>query len=1093
MLDRLTTIRGARYSIGPEIGHGGEGVIYSIVENAGLAVKVYKPGRDSRETRAKVRQMVAMASADLGKHAAWPLDFAEAGVFALVMPRARGLEIHDLYGPKSRMVKMPKATFRFLVTTAYNLAAALHEIHRVGAVVGDFNQRNILVADDARVCFVDCDSFQITSGGQLFRCTVGTPDQLAPEVQRADLSTLVRLPNHDNFTLALLIFQLLFIGRHPFAGVGGPDDISDAIRRCLFAYGKRAASQGIRPPPHVPPADTVPATLFSLFERAFDENSSAIGRPTPAEWAQQLGLFRTSLVKCTANSAHEYIAGRATCPWCDLRVVLFLEDGQHVFRIDAKTINELADKLEHAAPYSYSFTLPSIGVVTPAALPAGLDKRGASFWFGIGLGLLALAGLFAGHWFLAIIVGFWACGLAIGDKSKSRRNEYRQKLEAELAAAENNQKSIETKLRVIHNRYTQDFDGIRRRVSPLKRDYNSLPAKRQQAIDDLNRRLRDFQLKQYLDQHFISRADIAGIGPKRLATLRAFGIETAADINWGMRAPGFGGDLRRKLVMWRQAREQTFRFNPNAQIDPREIQKIDAALNLRKSQIESEFHSINTQLDTRTRQLRAELEIAVADLPAATRAVAQAKANLSALNAGGAAAAGGRRLSFPVKLLLGLGGLVVGLAIVGILSNQRQPSAPPGSPPPRPTLPAMVPSGRVLLTTNADARVTIERSDGVGAQPVVIELASNARGQPIEQVLSAGSYRIKFEAPGWRQSKVAEVDVVPGKNIPLVAMFMRTDLDITSSPPGAAVEENGMTIGTTPFRAVGMTVEEHMFTFLQSGRPNGTLTVSLAENSRPINYVWPVGNIVIASTPTGAEVSNAGKTMGHTPLIMPDIAVGEYAFTLAYPGFASTEVRGVVKPNEDLALNATLTDVRPAKMRAIVAGDGKRIRLENIGERPIDVHRLYVRPSSDSGIESVSIERHLDSPGSVEVELPTVLRSLMTISVDAEPSRVELTLEREALAPSASVVPFPAKSIKAHLEAFDGRLAITNESSNAVRIQYLVITRSDSRIGRVTVGQDVAPKQSIFVRLHMRLHNGDSVQIATQPSLPPGTIDFSSD
>ena len=199
-------------------------------------------------------------------------------------------------------------------------------------------------------------------------------------------------------------------------------------------------------------------------------------------------------------------------------------------------------------------------------------------------------------------------------------------LEQECAAAEKKQKAIEANLRAIHSRYVQDYDTIRRRVIPLKAEYNGLPARRQKQIEELHQRLRELQLEQYLDRQFISGAGIPGIGPKRLAALRGFGIETAADVSWRMRAPGFGADLKRKLMAWRQSCELGFRFNPNAQIDPREIQKIDASLHIRRNEVEAELQSINGQLDARTRHLRADLEMAGVELPAAARAEASSPA-----------------------------------------------------------------------------------------------------------------------------------------------------------------------------------------------------------------------------------------------------------------------------------------------------------------------------------------------------------------------------------------------------------------------------------------------------------------------------------
>lgn len=53
----------------------------------------------------------------------------------------------------------------------------------------------------------------------VFHCDVGVPLWTPPELQGRDFRGLTRTKNHDRFGLAVLMFQLLFMGRHPFAGV----------------------------------------------------------------------------------------------------------------------------------------------------------------------------------------------------------------------------------------------------------------------------------------------------------------------------------------------------------------------------------------------------------------------------------------------------------------------------------------------------------------------------------------------------------------------------------------------------------------------------------------------------------------------------------------------------------------------------------------------------------------------------------------------------------------------------------------------------------------------------------------------------------
>jgi DNA-binding helix-hairpin-helix protein with protein kinase domain len=68
----------------------------------------------------------------------------------------------------------------------------------------------------ATAALIDCDSFQITDGAHVFRCPVEVPEFTPPELQGSAFDSQTRTAQHDAFGLAVLIFYLLFLGRHPF-------------------------------------------------------------------------------------------------------------------------------------------------------------------------------------------------------------------------------------------------------------------------------------------------------------------------------------------------------------------------------------------------------------------------------------------------------------------------------------------------------------------------------------------------------------------------------------------------------------------------------------------------------------------------------------------------------------------------------------------------------------------------------------------------------------------------------------------------------------------------------------------------------------
>jgi DNA-binding helix-hairpin-helix protein with protein kinase domain len=128
-----------------------------------------------------------------------------------------------------------------------------------------------------------------------------------------------RSANHDNFGLALLIFHLLFMGRHPFSGrYGGAGDmpIEKAIAEGRFAFSSRAASFQMAPPPHALALDFLTPPISSLFERAFALPKVGTPRPTAAEWRINLAQLKASLVRCQIDKAHAFPKHLSACPWC---------------------------------------------------------------------------------------------------------------------------------------------------------------------------------------------------------------------------------------------------------------------------------------------------------------------------------------------------------------------------------------------------------------------------------------------------------------------------------------------------------------------------------------------------------------------------------------------------------------------------------------------------------------------------------------------------------------------------------------------------------------------------------------------------------
>src|SRR5262247_3888015 len=261
--------------LGRRIGTGAEGEVYEIRDRSDLVAKVYH----EPPTPEKAEKLVALSrlgNERLFNLSAWPVstlrDAPDGEVAGFVMKKISDAEeVHTLHSPKSRLQKFPEASWAFLIYVAANIARAVAAIHGQGLVIGDVNPKNILVTRKATVYLLDVDSFQFSVDGRTYRCEGGFPEYTPPELQGVAFREVDREQEHDCFGLAVVIFQLLFMGRHPFSGRylrAGEMPLERAIRECRFAYGVDAEARKMRQPPGTLALDSMPQPLVDLFRRA---------------------------------------------------------------------------------------------------------------------------------------------------------------------------------------------------------------------------------------------------------------------------------------------------------------------------------------------------------------------------------------------------------------------------------------------------------------------------------------------------------------------------------------------------------------------------------------------------------------------------------------------------------------------------------------------------------------------------------------------------------------------------------------------------------------------------------------------------------
>ncbi|WP_339461612.1 tetratricopeptide repeat protein, partial [Nodularia spumigena] len=217
----------------------------------------------------------------------------------------------------------PLFNYQYLLRTARNLAAAFGALHNSGYCVGDVNESNILVSDTALVTLVDTDSFQVYDPDQnlVYRCSVGKPEFTPPELQNKTFAQHDRQIPHDLFGLAVLIFQLLMEGTHPFSGIfqgiSEPPPYEARIAAGHFTYSQKRQVP-YSPTPIAPAWEVLHPKLQELFLRCFEDgHHDPQMRPTAQTWLSVLAEAEDSLITCTTNPQHRYNNHLDSCPWCE--------------------------------------------------------------------------------------------------------------------------------------------------------------------------------------------------------------------------------------------------------------------------------------------------------------------------------------------------------------------------------------------------------------------------------------------------------------------------------------------------------------------------------------------------------------------------------------------------------------------------------------------------------------------------------------------------------------------------------------------------------------------------------------------------------
>ncbi|TGB74322.1 hypothetical protein CRI66_22555 [Escherichia sp. E4694] len=640
----LYTATGECVTPGRELGKGGEGAVYDIEEFVDSVAKIYHtppPGLKQD----KLAFMAATADAQLLNYVAWPQAMLHGGrggkVIGFMMPKVSGKEpIHMIYSPAHRRQSYPHCAWDFLLYVARNIASSFATIHEHGHVVGDVNQNSFMVGRDSKVVLIDSDSFQINANGTLHLCEVGVSHFTPPELQT--LPSFVgfeRTANHDNFGLALLIFHVLFGGRHPYSGVPLISEAGNVLETDIahfrYAYASDNQRRGLKPPPRSIPLSMLPGDVEAMFQQAFTESGVATGRPTAKAWVAALDSLRQQLKKCPVSAMHVYPAHLTDCPWCTLDnqgVIYFIDLGEEVGTTggDFVLAKVWAMVTSSVAPPPLKLPLPAHFQPGGRPLPLGLLRREYIILIEIALSALSLllCGLQAEPRYIILVPVLAAIWIIGSLTSKAYKAEIQQRREA-FNRAKMDYDHLVSQIQQLGG--LEGFIAKRTMLEKMKDEILGLPEEEKCDLAALQDTARERQKQKFLEGFFIDVASIPGVGPARKAALRSFGIETAADVTRrGVKqVKGFGDHLTQAVIDWKASCERRFVFRPNEAVMPADRQAVMAKMAAKRHRLEAALTEGAVELQRFHLHASARTMPLMEPLRQAAEKLAQAQADLS--------------------------------------------------------------------------------------------------------------------------------------------------------------------------------------------------------------------------------------------------------------------------------------------------------------------------------------------------------------------------------------------------------------------------------------------------------------------------------
>ena len=296
--DVVLTDKKDKITLEKRVSAGAEGMVFTT-DNPKIVAKIYHRGIITPLRWKKLQTQVSMGINSVGL--CWPKDllYFRGVPVGYTMILGKGKTLGNVFdGPDAMLNSFPDWKRIDIVTTLADLLEKYIYLHMHNIIAGDIQMKNALIYSSQSIYLIDMDSVQVDN----LPCPVGTEEFTDPRLWGKDFASFIRKLEDEDYSIAMLVFSLLFCGQHPYATRNGAETLREEILEKNFPYNFEGNDE------HIPKGgynhiwEYLPNELKKMLYSVFHEGASF----EAVEWYDAVLNYKEALASNSYDDPESY-------------------------------------------------------------------------------------------------------------------------------------------------------------------------------------------------------------------------------------------------------------------------------------------------------------------------------------------------------------------------------------------------------------------------------------------------------------------------------------------------------------------------------------------------------------------------------------------------------------------------------------------------------------------------------------------------------------------------------------------------------------------------------------------------------------------